>query len=139
MMFSIGELARQTGVKIPTIRYYEQIELIDAPERSGGNQRRYAKGALERLSFIKHARDLGLSLESIRQLIDLSADPCRPCEDADGIAHQHLRDVRLRIAKLRGLERELTRIIGGCGKGGLVGDCYVLRSLGDHSLCNQDH
>ena len=65
-MFSIGSLSKQTGVKVPTIRYYEQIGLIDPAERTEGNQRRYRKEALQRLGFIKHARELGFSIETIR-------------------------------------------------------------------------
>lgn len=65
-MFSIGQLSKRTGVKIPTIRYYEQMGLIDAPERSEGNQRRYTKDGLGRLSFIRHSRDLGFLIEDIR-------------------------------------------------------------------------
>ena len=67
-MLSIGELSKRTGVKIPTIRYYEQQGLIDAPERSEGNQRRYEPAQLERLSFIKHARDLGIPIGSVKEL-----------------------------------------------------------------------
>ena len=70
-MLSIGELSRLTAVKIPTIRYYEKIGLLSEPLRSEGNQRRYAKRELERLSFIRHARDLGLPILSIRELIEL--------------------------------------------------------------------
>ncbi|MFQ5623390.1 MAG: MerR family transcriptional regulator, partial [Paracoccaceae bacterium] len=77
-MISIGALSRETGVKVPTIRYYEQLGLIDAPERSQGNQRRYGRQHLERLSFIRHARELGLSIGAIRELIRISADPDRP-------------------------------------------------------------
>jgi len=138
-MFGIGELSRQTGVKVPTIRYYEQVGLIAAPERSDGNQRRYGQTELERLGFIKHARDLGLSLEAIRELIALSSDPCRACDDADGIARQHLLHVRGKISQLQNLERELMRIVDGCNGGKHVDDCYVLRSFGDHSLCKQEH
>ena len=58
-MFSIGDLSRRTGVKVPTIRYYEQMGLVAAPERSEGNQRRYSRQELERLAFIRHARDGG--------------------------------------------------------------------------------
>ena len=58
-MLTIGTLSRQTGVKIPTIRYYEQMGLMAAAERSEGNQRRYTPRDRDRLSFIKHARDLG--------------------------------------------------------------------------------
>ena len=138
-MLAIGELSRQTGVKVPTIRYYEQVGLIDAPERSDGNQRRYGKAELERLGFIRHARDLGLSLEAIRELIALSSDPCRSCDEADGIARQHLHHVRDKISQFQNLERELVRIVDGCAGGKRVDDCYVLRSLGDHSLCKREH
>jgi len=109
-MFSIGQISKRTGVKIPTIRYYEQMGLIDAPERSEGNQRRYTKDGLGRLSFIRHSRDLGFSVEDIRGLLDLSQHPEKPCQDVDSIAAKHLKDVQARIAKLRRLERELKRI-----------------------------
>ena len=138
-MFAIGELSRKTGVKVPTIRYYEQIQLIDPPERSHGNQRRYGAAALRRLRFIKHSRDLGLSLDAIRELISVSTDPCQSCEDADGIARQHLRDLRKKISQLQDLERELSRIVDGCNTVKPVSECYVLRSLGDHSLCETEH
>ena len=57
-MFSIGELSKRTKVKVPTIRYYEEMGLLSEPERTEGNQRRYDVAGLERLSFVKHARDL---------------------------------------------------------------------------------
>ena len=81
-MFSIGDLSRRTGVKVPTIRYYEQMGLVAAPERSEGNQRRYGRQELERLAFIRHARDLGFAVEDIRSLIEWAATEqpcvCRP-------------------------------------------------------------
>jgi DNA-binding transcriptional MerR regulator len=135
---TIGELSRRTGVKIPTIRYYEQTGLIDEPPRSDGNQRRYGRSALERLAFIKPGRDLGLPIEAIRELIDLSGDPERPCADADRIARAHLAAVRQRIARLQRLEAELERIALGCD-GDHIGECYVIQSLSDHSLCETEH
>lgn len=137
-MISIGALARGTGVKVPTIRYYEQLGLIDAPERSMGNQRRYGAAHLERLSFIRHARDLGLSIRAIRDLIRISTDPDQPCADADTIASEHLKSVREKITRLKRLEVELARIATGCHNG-RVGDCYVIRSLADHGLCRDRH
>jgi DNA-binding transcriptional MerR regulator len=137
-MHSIGDLSRRTGVKVPTIRYYEQMGLLEAPERSEGNQRRFGKPELERLAFIRHARDLGLTIDSIRQLIDLSGHPDRPCGDADRIAKEQLASVRERIASLRKLEAELERI-ATCCTGETVGDCYVIRALSDHALCDGDH
>lgn len=137
-MFTIGQISRRTGVKVPTIRYYEQMGLISAPERSAGNQRRYSRSELERLGFIRHARNLGLSIEAIRDLIRLSAHPDMPCDDADRIAGEHLELVRDRISKLKRLEKELARIAGSC-EAGTVKDCYVIQALSDHSLCEEDH
>lgn len=137
-MFSIGELSRRTGVKVPTIRYYEEMGLIAHPERSAGNQRRYDRAAEERLGFIRHARDLGFGVEAIRELIDLSGHPERPCAHADELAVEHLRSVRARIARLKRLEVELKRIVDNCDSG-TVGDCYVLKALTDHDLCAAEH
>ena len=137
-MYSIGDLSRRTGVKVPTIRYYEQMGLIDVPERSEGNQRRFGRAELERLAFIRHARDLGLTIDAIRQLIELSGHADRPCADADRIAKEQLASVRERIARLQKLEKELERI-ATCCTGETVGHCYVIRALSDHSLCEHEH
>ncbi|TPW30581.1 helix-turn-helix domain-containing protein [Martelella alba] len=137
-MYSIGELSRRTGVKVPTIRYYEQSGLLQPAERSEGNQRRYGVEELERLSFIRHARDLGMSLEAILELIELSGHPEKPCGRADAIAREHLASIRSKIARLQMLETELERIASKCD-GHAVGECYVLRSLSDHGLCEHDH
>ncbi|MFK5977913.1 MAG: helix-turn-helix domain-containing protein [Rhizobiaceae bacterium] len=137
-MLSIGELSKRTGVKIPTIRYYEQMGLIDAPERSSGNQRRYSQQGLERLSFIRHGRELGLTIEDIRELVTLSCHPDKPCDDAHHIAARHLASVQTRITKLKRLEKELKRI-SILSDSGHVGDCDVIKSLADHSHCETEH
>lgn len=137
-MLSIGDLSRRAGVKVPTIRYYEQLGLIASPDRTEGNQRRYEKTDLERLTFIRHARDLGFPIEAIRELLTLSRHPTEPCERADAIAKAQLDDVREKIARLRKLEEELARIVSHCGHH-TVGDCYVIQSLGDHGLCEGEH
>lgn len=137
-MFSIGQLSAQTGVKVPTIRYYENIGLMPAPGRNAGNQRRYDAAALQRLAFIRHARDLGFVLEDIRALIGMSAHPEQPCDALDSIARNQLAAVRLRIARLQGLESELDRIVSECD-GGTVGACSVLAALGDHDQCAGPH
>ncbi|CAN7334063.1 helix-turn-helix domain-containing protein [Agrobacterium genomosp. 3] len=137
-MLSIGELSKRTGVKVPTIRYYEQMGLIREADRSDGNQRRYEKSDLERLAFIRHARDLGLNIDAIRELIALSQHRQMPCEGADRIAAEHLADVREKIAKLRKLEHELERIVAHCD-GHSIEDCYVIRALSDHGMCGGEH
>lgn len=137
-MFSIGEMSKLTGIKIPTIRYYEQIGLIKAPERSEGNQRRYTKIELERLSFIKHARELGFSIKSIRKLLDLSSFDSHKCDEINQIASEQLQSVKEKIKQFHNLKNELERIVAGC-KTNKVKDCYVIQSLLDHSLCENDH
>ncbi|WBU59351.1 MerR family transcriptional regulator [Paracoccus albus] len=138
-MYSIGQMSKRTGVKVPTIRYYEEVGLLDASGRTEGNQRRYDKAGLERLGFIKHARELGFSLDAINALIDLQDHPDRSCAEANEIAQAQLVDVRQRIARLRALEAELIRIADGCSGNGVTSDCYVLASLADHQHCCADH
>ncbi|WP_162651462.1 helix-turn-helix domain-containing protein [Lentilitoribacter sp. Alg239-R112] len=137
-MFSIGDLSKRCQVKIPTIRYYEDMGLIAKPERSEGNQRRYTQKGLERLSFIRHARELGLSINDIRELTALEEDPDRPCIEAHEIAKHHLSEVKSRIQKLRKLENELKRITQISDKT-CIGKCQVIHSLADHALCRGEH
>ncbi len=137
-MLSIGELSRRTGVRVPTIRYYEEAGLMPPPPRTGGNQRRYGEAAAERLGFIRHARDLGFSIRAIAALLALGGDPAKPCAEASRIAREQLAEVRDRIDRLRRLEIELDRIASGCDDAD-SGRCYVLRALSDHGLCGGEH
>lgn len=125
---SIGALAKEAGVKVPTIRYYEQIGLLEAPPRTDGQQRRYDPGAVRRLNFIRHCRDLGFDIEDIRELLSLSAQPNRPCENADKITARHLDAVDHRIRRLSALRKELKRMLDEC-HGGCVAECRVIESL----------
>ncbi|MBD8891798.1 MerR family transcriptional regulator [Roseibium litorale] len=137
--YSIGDLARQTGVKIPTIRYYEKEGLLAEPVRTEGNQRRYGPQELERLTFIRHSRDLGLSMAAIRDLIELAAHPLAPCASANRIAEEQLAAIRSRIAQLRRLESELERITASCDGGHIVANCNVMKAFADHSFCDGEH
>ena len=137
-MLPIGKLSEATGVKVPTIRYYEQIGLLPEPERSAGNQRLYTKRAQERLAFIRHSRDLGFPLEAIRELLSLSGAPDHSCAAADDIARRQLRAVNARIARLTALQTELERMVAQCASG-TIADCRVIEVLGNHDLCGHDH
>jgi DNA-binding transcriptional MerR regulator len=136
-MFSIGEVSRRTRIKVPTIRYYEQMGLIRVPERSEGNQRRYCAESVRRLDFIRHARELGFSLDDIADLVRMSGTPEASCDDLHHIAGRHLASVRSRIARLRRLETELERI-SHCDADS-VSDCAVLETLSDHGNCLSEH
>jgi DNA-binding transcriptional MerR regulator len=127
-MLSIGALAREAGVKVPTIRYYEQIGLLEVPPRTEGQQRRYDAEAVRRLNFIRHSRELGFEIDDIRELLSLSAQPNRPCENADKITARHLDAVDLRIKQLTALRNELKRMLDDC-HGGCVAECRVIDSL----------
>ncbi|MBA4333796.1 helix-turn-helix domain-containing protein [Bosea sp. (in: a-proteobacteria)] len=132
----IGALAERAGVKVETIRYYEQVGLLPPPERSEGNQRRYGRRHVERLAFIKHARDLGFAVEAIRALLRLSDNPAMACDEAHAIAVAHRDEVRHKIARLRSLEAELERIAATCSGGVAACDCAIIEALADHGRCS---
>jgi DNA-binding transcriptional MerR regulator len=125
----IGRLAEVSGVKVPTIRFYEQNGLVQPPRRTEGGQRRYDDSAVRRLRFIRHARDLGFEVDDIRQLLALSDHPALPCDGATKIARHHLELVENKIVRLNAARRELKRMIAACG-GRSVADCRILDAIG---------
>ncbi len=140
-VFAIGDLARATGTKVETIRYYEKAGLLPFAARTQGNQRAYTRAHLDRLAFIRHSRELGFSLEDVRKLLNMAVDPGQSCAEVDAIARGHLGEVRSRIARLQALEAELSRMITECGCG-RVADCRVIEVLADqtHAHClSADH
>jgi Cu(I)-responsive transcriptional regulator len=124
----IGDLGRATNTKVETIRYYEQIGLLPAPSRTGGNFRAYAPEHLGRLSFIRRARDLGFTLDEVRELLSLSDQKRRSCKAVDAIARQHLADVDRKIEDLKALRTELDSIISQC-KCGTIDECRIIEAL----------
>ncbi len=127
---TIGRLAAATGCKVPTIRYYEQIGLLPPPRRSAGNQRLYQERHLQRLAFVRHARELGFALPAIRELLDLNDRPEQSCAAVDAVAREHLDAVEARIERLQRLRDELRRMIAACA-GGRVADCRILETLSE--------
>lgn len=128
MIFKIGDLARETGTKVETIRYYERIGLLPEPGRTSGNYRAYSDAHLGRLSFIRRARDLGFTLDQVRELLDLADDHGRSCASVDAIASTHLAEIERKIADLAGLRRELSRLLDTCRQG-TVADCHIISAL----------
>lgn len=135
---SIKEAARKSGVKVPTIRYYEQTGLLAPPRRDGGNRRVFEEADLRRLAFIRHARELGFDIDAIRTLLDLQDTPERSCLEADAIAQARLADVNQRIRSLLALKSELEIMVEGCSHGH-VAECRVIEVLADHGKCLCDH
>ncbi|MEK1888261.1 MAG: helix-turn-helix domain-containing protein [Phyllobacterium sp.] len=136
---SIGEAARRSGVKVPTIRYYEQIGLLPAPERTEGNRRNYRADEVQRLAFIRHSRELGFGIDAIKTLLVLQDNPNQPCATADHIAKDRLRDVEQRIRSLNALKLELETMVEECSHG-RVKECRVIETLAHHDRCvHQTH
>ncbi|MEO3433261.1 helix-turn-helix domain-containing protein [Inquilinus sp. CAU 1745] len=127
-VFSIGALAKATGCKVETIRYYERIGLLPAPARTGSGYRAYSPAHRDRLSFIRRSRDLGFPLEDIREMLRLSDDRERPCAEIDEIARGHLGEVKRKIADLKALGAELDSMISQC-RHGAVSDCGIIGAL----------
>lgn len=127
-ILGIGALAKATGTKVETIRWYERVGLLPAPARTSGNYRSYGQPHLGRLSFIRRARDLGFPLDRIRTLLDLAEDRDRSCEAVDGIARAHLEEVDRKIADLQALRRELDSLVRQC-RHGTVSECGIIEAL----------
>jgi DNA-binding transcriptional MerR regulator len=124
----IGEMATATGTNVETIRYYERIGLLPTPGRTGSNYRSYGRPHLERLSFIRRARDLGFTIDQVRELMTLSDNQDGSCEAVDRIASAHLSGIDQKIADLQVLRGELERVLGSCRRG-TVADCRIIELL----------
>lgn len=127
-LFPIGILSRQSGVNIETIRYYERSGLLPTPARSGSGYRLYRRKDVDRLCFIRRARDLGFPLEEIGRLLDLADGKSRSCRRVHDIAAEHLVEVRAKIADLRRMERILGTMVMACAQGAMP-ECPLLETL----------
>jgi Cd(II)/Pb(II)-responsive transcriptional regulator len=125
----IGELARQAGVDVQTVRYYEREGLLEAPSRTPSGYRAYGPEHLERLNFVRHCRSLDMPLAEIKRLIDLSSDQRVSCEQVDELVRAHLERVRAKRIALQGLEVQLATLSAQCASGHRVADCGILEEL----------
>ncbi len=124
----IGELSKQSGTLVETIRYYEQVGLMPAPPRTQAGYRAYRPEHLQRLIFLRRSRELGFSIEEIRSLLRLAEQRSQSCTTVTRVATQHLDAVRTKVADLRRLERGLRILIDSCA-GGQIADCKILDAL----------
>jgi len=124
----IGELSRLSGVNIETIRYYERIKMLPAPQRTANGRRIYGAMELRMLAFIRRSRELGFSLNAIRALLRLGAPGMASCREVKVIATHHLEDIRAKLSDLKKLERLLAKTVARCS-GKTVPNCPVLDIL----------
>jgi MerR family mercuric resistance operon transcriptional regulator len=126
--YPIGALSATTGVNIETIRYYEKIGLIPAPPRSQGRQRVYDASHLKRLTFIRRGRELGFSLDQIRELLGLVRGADLTCAEVKTMTEAHVADIRRKVKDLEKLEGVLGDLSARCS-GDAVPDCPILDAL----------
>jgi MerR family transcriptional regulator, mercuric resistance operon regulatory protein len=111
---AIGEVSQVSRVNIETIRYYERIGLLLRPARTSARHRRFNAMDLQRLVFIKRARELGFSIDEIRTLLELSVDRKRSCSGVKEVVDAHLKDIRLKLRDLKRIERVLADLVVRC-------------------------
>lgn len=125
----IGEIAKHSSVAVETIRYYEKIGLMPAPDRDTSGYRAYRNAHLDRLLFIKRCRNLDMTQEEIRELIRLSENPEADCHDVNALLAHHLNHVRERLQELQTLEKTLQQLQTACSVAGKVEECGILGEL----------
>lgn len=123
-----GVLAQRSGVNAETIRYYEKITLLPQPDRSAGGYRVYTEADYQRLCFIRRCRDMGFSLEKVRELLSLVDGEKVSCEQVKRMTNNHLVDIRAKIADLKKMERTLHELSSKCS-GDDVPDCPIIEAL----------
>jgi MerR family copper efflux transcriptional regulator len=128
---TIGAVAKRVGVAIDTIRYYEREGLLPEPLRRASGYRSYDEGVVRQLRFIRRAKDLGFTLEEIRDLLALSADRKRGVKAVKLRAQERLAAIDQRIAELKRVRNGLEQLIDACPGHGSPDQCPILRALAD--------
>ena len=126
--YSIGEVSKQTGVNIETVRYYERIGIMPKPDRTSGGNRQYNHQELKRLSFVKRCRGLGFSLSEIRALLEMVDGQNFTCSQVHTMTISHLESVEQKLADLQRLQSSLKQMSAECSKGD-VPDCAIIDTL----------
>lgn len=129
--FKIGELAHRTGCLVETVRYYERIGLLPEPVRTENNHRAYNESHAERLLFIRHCRALDMSIDEIRELIEIRSQSETTCCGVDDLLDGHIRRVKERVAALQKLERQLLSLRSRCDNVQATQDCDIVQALSD--------
>ncbi len=128
--FSIGQLAKQANCKVETVHYYEKTDLMPKPPRSEGGHRIYTLSHIKRLNFIRRSRELGFSIQKIRELLRFIDEPDHYCGEVKGMAMLHAREVQQKIDDLEKLKSALNMMIGQCkGSDYSIDDCPIIDAL----------
>lgn len=127
---NIGEAAQASGVSAKMIRHYESVGLVETPPRTEGGYRRYDERAVHTLRFVRRARNLGFSLDEIRNLLSLWRDRGRASADVKALTLRHVADLEQRIAELAAMRDTLRELAQHCS-GDERPDCPILADMAD--------
>lgn len=125
--YPIGMLSQLSGVNIETIRYYEKVGLLPAARRAGNGYRQYDDASIERLAFVRRGRELGFTIDEIRELLSLAHHPDQPCSNADHMTRSHLEAIEGKIRDLQRMRRALRQVVDCHGQ--TAEQCQLLRAL----------
>lgn len=134
MSLTIGQVADRSGCTPPTIRYYESIGLLAVPARNKAGRRTYGPGDVARLDFIRRARDFGLGIPQVRDLLAAAEAPASACAMARPVVEEHIRALRTKRAELKALEAALGAILARCDEGCQTGTANACAIFGDFHL-----
>ncbi len=131
---TIGKVARQAGVGVETVRFYEREGLITEPMRSGSGYRQYPEEAVSRIRFIRRAKELGFALREVRELLSLRVAPDTSTTEVKAHAQAKMADIEQKIRMLRRMKKTLEDLTDACDGCGPVGDCPILGALEAHEI-----
>lgn len=126
---SIGQAARSAGVGVQTVRFYEREGLLEQPDRRPSGFRQYDGDVVQRLKFIRRAKELGFTLKEIAELLSLRLDPAKTSGDVKRRAEAKLTDIESRIRTLRRMHKALSKLTTACSGHGNTSDCPILDAL----------
>ena len=128
---TISKVAKQAGVNLETIRYYENEGVLPKPPRTASGYRVFSEDTIQRLRFIKRAQELGFSLKEIKDLLELRAKPGIGCADVRAKAQAKIADVDAKLRHLQAIRKALAQITATCSGRGPLSGCSILQALND--------
>jgi len=126
---TIGQIAKEAGVGVETVRFYERKGLVTRPERPWRSFRRYPPETVTRIRFLRQAKGLGFTLKEAAELLALRVEAGSPCEEVRKRAQAKLAVVKVRISELQAMRAALERLVGACEERRPTACCPILETL----------